>query len=679
MNARSEPVGTLDAALKQALRLIDARPELAAEQAQEILRAAPAHPMALLILGSAHRRQQAAAAALAVLEPLVRAQPQWGAAHYEWALALSLAGQGEAALQALRQAVALEPNLTDAWRALADHLRASGDQAGAQAATARQIQAATRDPRLLQAAQALVENRVPVAEALLRKHLFKFPTDVAAIRMLAEVAARLRRYHDASLLLERALELSPGFTAARQNYAVVLHREARPADALREVNKLLAAEPRNPSHRNLKAVVLGTIGEYAESLKLYEELLAEYPHQPKAWISYGHALKTAGRTNDCIAAYRRTLALAPTMGEAYWSLANLKTFRFEAEDLSAIRSALGRTDLSEEDRACFEFALGKALEDQADYAGAFAQYAAGNRRRKAELGYEASEMSGLVARSRALLTPEFFAERAGFGAQAPDPIFIVGLPRAGSTLIEQILASHPQVEGTMELPDMIAIVRGLTGPKAGPEDTPYPDLLKELSAERCLELGTQYLERTRLQRKSAAPFFIDKMPNNFAHLGLIQLLLPRARIIDARRHPLGCCFSAYKQYFARGQSFSYSLEDLGRYYHDYVELMAHFDQVLPGRVHRVIYESLVADTEAEVRSLLAFCGLSFDERCLKFYENERAVRTASSEQVRKPIYREGLDHWRHFEAYLEPLKGALGSVLECYPAVPEFPPPLAGG
>lgn len=679
MSGMSEPVGTLDAALKHALRLIDGRPDLAAEQAQEILRAAPTHPMALLILGSAHRRQQAAPAALAVLEPLVQAHPNWGAAYYELALAQAAAGQGEAALRALREAVRLEPNLTDAWRALADHLRASGDHAGADAAAARQIQAATRDPRLLQAAQALVENRVPVAEALLRKHLFKFPTDVAAIRMLAEVAARLRRYHDASLLLERALELAPGFTAARQNYAVVLHREARPADALREVNRLLAEEPRNPSHRNLKAVVLGTIGEYAESLRLYEELLAEYPNQPKAWISYGHALKTAGRTADCIAAYRRTLALAPTMGEAYWSLANLKTFRFEAEDLEAIRAALERTDLSEEDRACFEFALGKALEDQADYAGAFAQYAAGNRRRKAQLGYEASEMTGLVARSRALLTPKFFAERAGFGAQAPDPIFIVGLPRAGSTLIEQILASHPQVEGTMELPDMIAIVRALTGPKAGPEDNPYPELLGQLSAERCLELGNQYLERTRLQRKSGAPFFIDKMPNNFAHLGLIQLLLPKARIIDARRHPLGCCFSAYKQYFARGQSFSYSLEDLGHYYRDYVELMAHFDRVLPGRVHRVIYESLVADTEGEVRSLLEFCGLPFDERCLKFYENERAVRTASSEQVRRPIYREGLDHWRHFEAYLEPLKTALGSVLECYPAVPEFPKPLKGG
>jgi predicted Zn-dependent protease len=672
MSAASDPVGSVDTALKHALRLIDARPDLAAEQAQEILRAAPAQPLALLILGSAHRRQQAAAAALAVLDPLVRTHPQWGAAYYEQALALALAGRGDDALQALRQAVALEPNLTDAWRALADHLRASGDSGAAEAATARQIKAATHDPRLLEAAQALIENRIPSAEALLRKHLFKFPTDVAAIRMLAEVAARLRRYHDASLLLERALELAPGFSAARYNYAVVLHREARPSDALREVNRLLTEEPRNPGYRNLKAVVLGALGDYAESLEFYEELLAEYPNQSKAWISYGHALKTAGRTADCIAAYRRTLALAPTMGEAYWSLANLKTFRFEAADLTTIRSALERTDLSEEDRACFEFALGKALEDQADYPAAFAQYAAGNQRRKAQLGYEASEMTGLVARSRALLTPEFFAERAGFGAQAPDPIFIVGLPRAGSTLIEQILASHPEVEGTMELPDMIAIVRALTGAKGGPEETPYPDLLAHLSPERCLELGNQYLERTRPQRKSAAPFFIDKMPNNFAHLGLIQLLLPNARIIDARRHPLGCCFSAFKQYFARGQSFSYSLEDLGRYYHDYVELMAHYDAVLPGRVHRVIYETLVADTEAEVRSLLEFCGLPFDERCLKFYENERAVRTASSEQVRRPIYREGLDHWRHFEAYLEPLKTALGPVLECYPAVPEF-------
>jgi predicted Zn-dependent protease len=672
VNGNSEPVGSLETALTHAMRLLASQPALAAEQAAEILKVSPNHPQAVLVGGAARRLCNDAAGAVEVLQALCRDQPQWGAAQYELGLALAQAGLGDAALAALRRAVALAPNLTDAWRALADHLTAIGDVAGADAAYARQIKAATRDPRLLRPAAALCENRIPVAEALLREHLKQFPTDVAAIRMFAEVAGRLGRYRDAESLLARALELAPGFTAARQNYALILHRASKPVAALREVELLLAQDPRNPSHRNLKAVVLGTIGEYERSIAIYANLLAEYPHQPKIWISYGHALKTAGKQPECVAAYRRTLELAPSMGEAYWSLANLKTFRFEATDLEAMRAQLARPDLSDEDRCFFEFALGKALEDSGEHAGSFEHYLQGNRRRRVQVAYDADELSDLVRRSKALLDSAFFAQRAGFGAPAPDPIFIVGLPRAGSTLLEQILASHSAVEGTMELPDMVAIARTLASRARGDAQAPYPEALVDLSAAQCRDLGEQYLERTRIHRKRAAPFFIDKMPNNFAHIGLIALALPNARIIDARRHPLGCCFSAFKQHFARGQNFSYTLEELGRYYRDYVELMAHFDTVLPGRVHRVIYETLIEDTEAEVRRLLSYCGLPFEEQCLRFYENERAVRTASSEQVRKPIYREGVEHWRNYDQYLGPLRDALGSVLESYPAVPIF-------
>lgn len=562
------------------------------------------------------------------------------------------------------------PVLTDAWRTLTDHFRATGDSAAAAAACAHQIKAAADDPRLLRPAAALCDDRIPEAEALLREHLERFPTDVSAIRMLAEVAARLGRYRDAESLLARTLELAPDFDAARHNYALVLHRQARAAEALRQVGQLLARDPDNPSYRNLKAAVLGTLGEYEQAIEIYESLIGEYPRQPKLWLTYGHVLKIAGKQAQCVRAYRRTLDLAPSMGEGYWGLANLKTFGFLPADCAAMRGQLERPDLADEDRCYIEFALGKALEDAGDYAGSFQQYAAGNRRRRGRICYDADEMTGLVRRSQALLTRTFFDERASFGSRYGDPIFIVGLPRAGSTLIEQILASHSAVEGTMELPDLIAMVRGLIGRSASGARAPYPDLLEELDAEECRAFGDQYLARTRIQRKTDAPFFIDKMPNNFAHIGLIQLTLPRAKIIDARRHPLGCGLSCFKQHFARGQHFSYSLDDIGRYYHDYAVLMAHVDRVLPGRVHRVFYETLVTDTEAEVRRLLSYCGLPFEERCLSFFDNQRAVRTASSEQVRKPIYVEGAEHWRHFEEKLAPLKSALGSVLENYPAVP---------
>jgi hypothetical protein len=337
-----------------------------------------------------------------------------------------------------------------------------------------------------------------------------------------------------------------------------------------------------------------------------------------------------------------------------------------------MRAQLGRDDLSADDRLQLEFALGKALEDAGEYQSSFAHYARGNALRVEQVPYDAGITSARFLHARTLYTREFFQARAGSGCAAADPIFIVGLPRSGSTLIEQILASHSQVEGTMELPEITSLTRALRQRQDGGESPSYHDELARLGPDELRALGDSYLERTRIQRKTGAPYFIDKMPNNFAHIGLIQLCLPNAKIIDARRHPMACCFSGFKQHFARGQSFSYRLSDLGRYYRDYVELMAHFDQALPGRIHRVIYERIVDDTEAEVRRLLDYCGLEFESGTLRFFENERPVRTASSEQVRQPIYREGLEHWRHFDLWLAPLREALGEVLQCYPAVPEF-------
>jgi len=672
MSSAPEPVGTLAVALAHAARLLEKSPELAAEQAVEILKSAPNHPLATLLLGVARRVGGDARAALEVLEPLAALHPRWALAHYELALALGHAGNNAAAIAALQSAVALKPDMADAWRALGDELTIADDAAAADAAYAQGIRASTKDPRLLSAATALCENNIPQAEALLRAHLKKFSTDVAALRMLAEVAARLGRYEDAGTLLTRCLELAPSFTAARHHRAIVLHRQNKAAAALREVTELLEKDPRNPAYNNLKAAILARIGELQDSIEVYAGILAEHPAQPKIWLSYGHALKTSGRENDSVAAYNKSIELLPSLGEAYWSLANLKTTRFRDDDVEAMQVQLRRPDLAVEDRLHFHFAMGKALEDKGEYAASFEHYAQGNELRHAQLYYQPDEMSTHVRRVKSLYTAKFFADRRGYGSPAQDPIFIVGLPRSGSTLLEQILSSHSLVEGTMELPDIAGIARSLFD-RGKKSDTPgYSAVLAALDADQCRELGERYIAQTRIQRKTGAPSFIDKMPNNFAHIDLIQLALPQAKIIDARRHPLGCCFSGFKQHFARGQGFTYSLEDIGRYYRDYVELMAFFDVVLPGRIHRVIYESMIEDTESEVRRLLEYCDLPFEDSCLRFYENERAVRTASSQQVRQPIFREGVDHWRNFEPWLDPLKESLGNVLNTYPAAPAF-------
>jgi len=658
--------GTLATALTHGRRLLAQEPSLAEAQAREILLAMPGHPEAILLLAAALRRQGRAGEGLELLEPVIRAHPGWPLVHLEAGMAFADLQIGRAAVAALSRAVTLDGRLSMAWDALTDQLLLAGDEAGAARARAEQIKASVSDPELMQAATALIANDLPVAERILKLYLNRHPPHVAAIRMLAEVAARLGRNEDAEALLARCLELAPGFTEARYNHATVLYRLTRAEEALAALEPLLAANSRHAGYRNLKAAVLGRLGDYAGAIALYEGVLAEHPNQPKGWMSLGHSYKTIGRQADSVAAYRKTLELAPQFGEAWWSLANLKTVKFSDDDIAAMRLQLARVDITDEDRFHLHYALGKALEDAGQPAASFEQYAAGATLRRAGIDYEAEHTAAHARRSMAVFTAEFFAERQGWGCPAPDPIFIVGLPRAGSTLIEQILASHSLVEGTMELPDIIAIARRLGGRHRRESDGSYPEMVAGLTADEARALGEEYLERTRVQRKTDRPFFIDKMPNNFAHVGLIRLILPNAKIIDARRHPLGCCFSAFKQHFARGQGFSYDLTDLGRYYADYVALMAHFDAVLPGAVHRTLYERMIADPEGQVRSLLAYGGLEFEPGVMKFHENDRAVRTASSEQVRRPIFTDGLDQWRAFEPFLGPLKTALGPALEAW-------------
>lgn len=552
------------------------------------------------------------------------------------------------------------------WRAKGDALHAAGDSLAGGEAYLRALAASTEDPHLVAAATALNDGNLAVAERLLKQRLKESATDIGAMRMLAELAIRLGRFGDARALLDRVLELAPSFDAARFARALVFSRLNKLPEAIAETDRLLAKAPDNLSYLNLRATVLVRLGDYEAAHAIYERVLAARPDQPKIWMSLGHVLKTMGRTPEGIDAYRKSLALRPELGESWWSLANLKTFRFSEPDVTTMKAALDSSETDDEDRLHLHFALGKAFEDAADYPASFEHYAQGNALRRGQIEYDAALVSSKVERQRALFSSDFFQTRRGFGSTSPDPIFIVGLPRAGSTLIEQILASHPSIEGTMELPDLDKMAKRLAG-KGGGDG--YPEILAQLSKEECQALGEEYLERTRVQRRLGRQFFIDKLPNNWLNIGLIQLTLPNAKIIDARRHPMAGCFSAWKQHFARGQSFTYDLGEVGRYYSDYAKLMAHFDVVLPARVHRVIHERLVENPEAEVRRLLAYIGVPFDPRCMAFHENERAVRTPSSEQVRRPITKDSVEQWRRYERWLDPLAAVVAPALEIWDRV----------
>ena len=661
----------LEAKLSHIERLLGSDPATADRQAGELLTAFPGHPMALLFQGIARRLMGDPARAIEALAPVCQSEPKAPLPHLQLGLALRESGDEDAAVESMRRAVAAKPDFSDAWLALADLLTARRDRERADEAFAMYIEHSARDPLLAACAAALREDRVGDAESMLRGHLDQHPTDVAAMCMLADVAQRRDRIGEAAALLASCLELAPSYTWARHNHAVVLLRQNNTTAALEESDLALASEPRNPEFRKLRAAILVRLLEYEESIRICRELLDEDPNQPTVWTSLGHMLKSVGRREECVEAYRRAIEIAPRFGEPYWSLANLKTFEVSDAELAGMRRQLGEPDLGDENLTHFHFAIAKALEDRREYGESFEHYAEGNRIRREKAPYDVEELSDHVRRSKALFTRPFFEKRRGLGASAPDPIFVVGLPRSGSTLVEQILASHSRVEGTMELPEIGALAKSLDDWNTGSDGPKYPEVLEALGGDTLRELGDSYIERTRAHRKLGTPLFIDKMPNNFAHVGLIHLILPNARIIDARRHPLACGLSLFKEHFARAQNFSYSLEDIGRYYGNYVELMAHFDAVLPGCVHRVIYESLVEDTDAQVRALLEYCGLPFEESCLRFYENKRAVSTASAEQVRTPIFRNAVSHWRNYEPWMGPLKAQLGPVADAYPAIPD--------
>ncbi len=666
VSTASQPSGDLKTALQHATSLLQRDPQLAEQQAREILKVHPNIEPAERILGVAYRLQGQPDKGLEILKPLAEKNAESADLLHELGLCLGATGRGKEAIECLQRAVGINPKHAGAWRTLGDQFSAAGDEDESRKAYEKHLEASTHHPELIEAADHLRTNKLGKSEHLIRDVLKKDPGDVNAIRMLAEIGIKTGKLDDAQNLLERCLELAPDFHLARHTYAGLLMRRNYLEKSATEIDRLLTLEPENPAYLILKGAILSRKGDHLPSIQIYEKLFENYPYHASAQMFYGHTLKTVGKTDEAVVAYRKAIDLGPSIGEAYWSLANLKTFEFTDEDITTMRERFLPETGDPDEQGHLAFALGKAFEDRENFDQSFQYYEQGNSIRARRHRHDIKINILDTARQIKTLDAEFFATREKFGFTAADPIFVIGLPRSGSTLVEQILASHSQVQGTSELPDIIAISRKLGGVSRKEPAGKYPEILPDLTQDQCNELGESYIDTTRVQRTDT-PYFIDKMPNNFRHIGLIHLILPNAKIIDARRHPMAACFSGYKQLFASGQTFTYDLKGIGYYYRDYMKLMDHWDEVLPGRVHRVQYEDMVNDTETQIRRLLEYCGLEFEEQCLRFYETERAVRTPSSEQVRQPVYTHGLEQWRNFEAHLDPLKEALGPLLERYP------------
>jgi predicted Zn-dependent protease len=527
-----------------------------------------------------------------------------------------------------------------------------------------------RHPKLREASELLRQKEPESAERLLSVYLNQYPDDPSALHLMAQTAYGLGQKEKAEALFARCLKLEPDFTAARYEYANTIFQLNRPSLALEQLDVLLNDDPSHVLYLDLKAIVLSAMGRHEDAMTCQRQLVGLHPRSPDIWIKFGWTSKSVGQSEQAIEAFRRAIEFRPAYGEAYWSLADLKSFHFSAEEIQAMQGHLARTDVSGEDRMYLHFALGKAYGDEKNYAKSFENYARANALKRLSIEYDSGWLARNVAKCKALYTRDLVQTRAGSGCDTPGPIFIVGMQRAGSTLLEQILASHSAVEGTAELPD-ISLLAEHIGEEIAPKfRSEYPGVLAKLDAASLRKFGESYMETTRFRRSPGRPFFTDKMPYNFLHVGLIHLILPNAKIIDMRRHPLACCFSNFSSHFKFGALFAYRLAELGQAYSDYVELMAHFDAVLPGRVHRVFYEDLVRKPETEIRRLLDHIGLPFEDACLRFHENRRAMDSVSSEQVRRPIFNESVDQWRNYEPWLGPLKSALGLVVDAYPGVP---------
>jgi tetratricopeptide (TPR) repeat protein len=628
--------------------------------AAETLRAeVPQNRDVLYMIAVCQRYLGRIADALATLSALERFHPKFSRLFQERGYCYVALREADPAINAFLHAVNLNPALPASWKTLQTLFRMTGQAANAANADSHVAKLAELAPEIVTATGMFADGEVLPAEQIVRAYLLKHGNQIEAMRLLAKIGMELDVLDDAELLLENVLIIAPDYTAARYDYARVLLERHKHTRAKEELEKLLEGEPGNRAYQTTYATVCVGLGDNERAVALYRKQLAETPQAEELHLSIGHALKTLGRQQEAIECYRAAAQCRPNYGDAYWSLANLKTYRFADEELLRMRGEESADATQLEDRYHLCFALGKALEDRGEYAGSFAFYERGNALKKSASRYRPEFVERNAREQMRVCTREFFAARTGFGCQSDAPIFIVGLPRSGSTLLEQILASHSHVEGTLELPDIPRKVAELLGRDSGQGEPRYPAILASMTSGEFRLAGESYLADT-LPYRRGLPRFIDKMPNNFRHIGLIHLMLPNARIIDARRDAMACCFSNFKQLFASGQEFTYSIEDISRYYRSYLQLMDHWDAVLPGKVLRVQYEDLIEDFDANVRRLLAFCGLEFEPACLEFYKTDRSIRTASSEQVRQPINREGLDQWRRFEPWLDGLKLALG-------------------
>jgi len=636
---------------------------------QALLAARPHHRDALYMAAVSLRYLKRIPEALTTLEELEKWHPRFSRLYQERGYCFVAQRDAPRAIEAFESALRLNAALPASWNRLEALYRLIGKPADAERAAAQSRRIGAIAPEVVAAEGLFSEGDLADAEEIVRRYLqSKNPLDPDGMWLLAKIGMKLNILDDAEVLLETVLKIKPDDRVIRHDYAIVLALRHKHQRALEEVGKLLAADPKNRAFRTTHAAILMGLGRHDAALPLYREVLAETPHDPDLHLSIAHALKTLNRSHEAMASYRAASALRPSYGEAYWSFANLKKYPFTDEEVATMRVEEERAQIELPDRYHLCFALGKALEDRGQYEAAFGYYERGNALKKSETRYKPGSIEYNTRLVQQTFTGEFFATRRGWGCQSPGPIFIVGLPRSGSTLIEQILASHSQVEGTMELSNIPRLVQSLQGRDNYDSYKKFWDqyiaAISTRGADEFRRDGAEYLAETQIYRVEGKPFFTDKNPNNFRNIGLLQLILPNAKIIDARRGAMACCFSNYKQLFATGQEFTYSLEDLGSYYRWYIELMEHWDRVLPGKVLCVQHEQLVDDLEANVRRILDFCGLEFEPACLEYWKTERRIHTVSSEQVRRPVSREGIDQWRHFEPWLGPLRQALGSLAD---------------